>query len=712
LNLPKMPQTARTHRAKLEEAHPQPSTLDNLQSNPFELIPRASEVSTSASQLLSTQAFDMFVKADSSPILLNLLHEESERTLERFMQNVSDMRRRAESTPPCSNSRATAHKPCLQASDEIIRPASPTEPQTTTLFSARSCGSCSQASEPVQAATPIRASTPVPPAQETAVTHLTVHEHWRQPRQARQPRQPRQPSPLDPSTTPRNVWQQSADKLPDEELICSPQKLGCAEVQHSSGSTALTSSLPTVPSLRLPPLHSSSSGATQPSSARNPPGFGEAPAECLWHAGGGDCSTFDRDHLLSAPLQEVTQQLQPAAPSEQMPITPPRSACASQTPGSLRGTDSRSSVGMVDPDAEAVATAAKRMVNLLQEHEAEVQAFAVACNPSSVQCRPAGHQASLDIHSVLTNHISSCPNIHVGGDAQYAEYSFQEPCPHYTVKAVAHTLGGRKHRNPNWVNQDAHLIVPMGPSLLFVAVFDGHGEHGHSIAEGVRDLCAHYAPGLPGSVGAVTLPEALGRLFALAQDGLERGGLAEWSGTTAAVAVIDAAAGTITTAHIGDARAVVVKGSQVTFETTDHDIDCAAEQRILASGGEVRELTISGITARRVFLRGLDFPGLSMARALGDLRVHAVGVLSEPSINTGVEFGPSSTLIIASDGVWEKVPASEAAACISNTPPPEDAAQRLVAEARAKWPQDGSDIDDITAVVVTTMPEAYWSGQA
>merc|ERR1740129_2097747 len=227
----------------------------------------------------------------------------------------------------------------------------------------------------------------------------------------------------------------------------------------------------------------------------------------------------------------------------------------------------------------------------------------------------------------------------------------------------AHTLAGRKLLMPDWVNQDTHMAVPLGPCKIFVGVFDGHGEHGHLIAGAVRDLFIRASPTLPEA--ELELPDALSRLFALARDHVERTTLASWSGTTATVALVDCAAGKATVAHVGDSRILVVDNGKVLFETEDHIVDAEAERHIVASGGEVREKTISGVTARRVFIRGAEIPGLSMSRAIGDLNACAIGVISEPTISVGVAFPPGSILIAATDGVWEKMH-SDAAGLIAS----------------------------------------------
>jgi len=118
-----------------------------------------------------------------------------------------------------------------------------------------------------------------------------------------------------------------------------------------------------------------------------------------------------------------------------------------------------------------------------------------------------------------------------------------------------------------------------------------------------------------------------------------------------------------------------------------------------AAGGEVRHLTSCGISAHRVFQKGQAYPGLAMARAIGDLCAQTLGVTWDPEVQTGIDFSEEDTLIVASDGVWEKFEEDAVARCISEAADEKAAAVSLVQRSRALWPQAG-DIDDITAVVV------------
>jgi len=275
--------------------------------------------------------------------------------------------------------------------------------------------------------------------------------------------------------------------------------------------------------------------------------------------------------------------------------------------------------------------------------------------------------------------------------------------PIFGLQAGAYTMTGNKTIFPNWSNQDAYLVVPADLDRMFIAVFDGHGEFGSHIACSVCGLFEQLAPGLL-ALPLVQLPDAFAQLFMLCQSILRRDPLAQFSGTTATAALIDIAVGVVTTAHVGDSRFMMVSpDARTEFETRDHTVDGDEERRILERGGDVRALCNGGVAARRVFRRGAQLPGLAMSRSLGDLEAHACGVIAEPTIHDRVPFRPGSSIIVASDGVWEKQPRNITSALGVSTSNPAEASRSVVLEARSRWPIVG-DTDDITAVVVRAIP--------
>lgn len=262
-------------------------------------------------------------------------------------------------------------------------------------------------------------------------------------------------------------------------------------------------------------------------------------------------------------------------------------------------------------------------------------------------------------------------------------------------------MQGLKSSFPGFPNQDAYLVVPCGRDLLLLACLDGHGMQGHDVSQRVKGILQQQALDLC-QLPIERLQETFTSMFRQIQDLLDREGLSSMCGTTATVAVIDAARQVAFVAHVGDSKLIISKGSELVFETRDHIVDDEAEVRINACGGEVRSETYSGVAARRVFQAGGEWPGLSMARALGDAEAAAIGIICVPETQV-VPFRPGSMMVAATDGVWEKMPPAQAATFLAESAHGaanvHALAGALVGEACSRWPAS-QDRDDITAVVV------------
>lgn len=248
-------------------------------------------------------------------------------------------------------------------------------------------------------------------------------------------------------------------------------------------------------------------------------------------------------------------------------------------------------------------------------------------------------------------------------------------------------------------------MVPLSPGVCLAAVFDGHGAHGHLVSQYVRGVFERFANSLA-LLPESDLPEGMTKVFSVAQESLEREGLAEMAGTTATVALIDTNSGVLTVAHVGDSTLCTFVGYNVSFKTKDHVVDDDAERFVRSRGGVVRSSTFDGVTARRIYHKGEDSAGLGMSRALGHTELQPL-VLSTPEVMSA-QFGPGSTVVIASDGIWEKMPPESVAEIIAAHPPTmtnqqaTSLSKTLVAEARRRW---HGDIDDITVVVVRAVPD-------
>lgn len=284
--------------------------------------------------------------------------------------------------------------------------------------------------------------------------------------------------------------------------------------------------------------------------------------------------------------------------------------------------------------------------------------------------------------------------------------------PVLAMQVGAFTEKGFKPGFPIWENQDRHLVLPLGAGRLLVGIFDGHGMDGHTVAEQVCSFFARTAPRLipqaPAPLNSYGASAALQRLFAMAHTLLEQqAALAEFSGTTATVAVLDTHSRKMMVAHAGDSSLGVFASGAAIHATKDHVVDEESAQRVRACGGEVRASRCGGISAPRIFAPGRNVPGLMMSRSLGDLCAHRLGALAVPEVEVDLPMIAGSTIVVASDGVWEKMPVNTVAASLpvlltAARGCSGSVAHALVARAGAVWSSSSPGYkDDITAIVVT-----------
>lgn len=165
-------------------------------------------------------------------------------------------------------------------------------------------------------------------------------------------------------------------------------------------------------------------------------------------------------------------------------------------------------------------------------------------------------------------------------------------------------------------------------------------------------------------------------------------------------------------ANLGDSRCVLARAKSGTatgytaigLSEDQKPEDPLEKARILKAGGRVHPLPGppgEDCGPDRVWLAEVDVPGLAMARSVGDMLAHTVGVSSIPEIKEH-DLTPEDTFIIwASDGVWEFIENQQAVDLVA--PKLNDlakAATALVAESDKRWKAEEEVIDDITCVVL------------
>ncbi|EGB03876.1 hypothetical protein AURANDRAFT_11961, partial [Aureococcus anophagefferens] len=202
---------------------------------------------------------------------------------------------------------------------------------------------------------------------------------------------------------------------------------------------------------------------------------------------------------------------------------------------------------------------------------------------------------------------------------------------------------------------------------LFI-VADGHGEYGHTVSDYVvkflvKNLANKKLDNFdPGSIAYQEIKDAFIETNQVLFDvpGLD----SSTSGTTLVAAIMKPTF--IITANVGDSRCVLGQtvgpappASKVPTLyrakdlTVDHKPDAAEEKaRIEKAGGFVTQPEWSA--SARVWLdKSCTWPGLAMARSIGDQCVKEVGVTADPDVVRYDFEDGDAFVVLASDGIWE-----------------------------------------------------------
>lgn len=305
------------------------------------------------------------------------------------------------------------------------------------------------------------------------------------------------------------------------------------------------------------------------------------------------------------------------------------------------------------------------------------------------------------------------------------------------------SLKGNKNSAPN---QDRAFCMDLcGRSTEMFAVFDGHGECGHTVAE----LCCEVLPKLllrgmaqtgmlPGilmpndatcnqpdlrEVASKSFEEMHAMVEALTTVNLDAEKEPNQidgrsSGTTGTV-VMMLPGQRLLVGNVGDSSAVFGRRRRgrglddygpwnVTELTRDHKPDVPDEQRrIEEAGAKVVSVGNETLKVSRVYTDHQFWPSINMSRSIGDLHAHTQGLSAKGEVSIMDKLWNPETedavLILASDGIWDvmdgAMAASIAAQELGNGGDP---AAALCAEALDRWIRrglPGSYSDDITALV-------------
>eukprot|EP00397_Hematodinium_sp_SG-2012_P004771 GEMP01004785.1.p1 GENE.GEMP01004785.1~~GEMP01004785.1.p1 ORF type:complete len:763 (+),score=160.95 GEMP01004785.1:231-2519(+) len=253
---------------------------------------------------------------------------------------------------------------------------------------------------------------------------------------------------------------------------------------------------------------------------------------------------------------------------------------------------------------------------------------------------------------VRTNSAQICDTVD-----GFRTYRYDNPAHHLKASSVCSVLcqKGRKPGSEPILNQDNAFVLTTQNGVDIYGVCDGHGPFGHIVSSRLCQTVPYYLT--TNTNFPQDLKSAVSEALAQAQVDLQE--LATQknlnfnaSGSTCSILMHEGQ--NIHLSTVGDSKIMVASynrhDSRLRMISTDHRPDFPTEKaRIEATGdppGEVRD--------GRVYVKGQNYPGLTMSRAMGDWCCAERGVIQTPDYDC-ITMQPGEELyaVIASDGLWE-----------------------------------------------------------
>ena len=105
---------------------------------------------------------------------------------------------------------------------------------------------------------------------------------------------------------------------------------------------------------------------------------------------------------------------------------------------------------------------------------------------------------------------------------------------------------------------------------------------------------------------------------------------------------------------------------------------------------------------KRVWLKSKPLPGLAMTRSIGDMIAQSIGVIAKPEITRFELSVRDKVLVVASDGLWDRMSNSEVIQTILPFHQANDAENAVACLVRIcvdRWMREAGMVDDITIIV-------------
>ena len=247
-------------------------------------------------------------------------------------------------------------------------------------------------------------------------------------------------------------------------------------------------------------------------------------------------------------------------------------------------------------------------------------------------------------------------------------------------------------------NQDVfHIIDPLIEGVKYFAVYDGHGGKGREAADTLKREIQKKLVSDKKKISkfrdCFRVEQYFKDVYKNIQKKMSNSNDYELSGSCSiSVLIIENKMYAI---NVGDSRCVLgqKKGGDGKKEAEKIGIEMSIDhkptrddeqKRIIEKGGEVSE-KIPG--APRVFRKNDDVPGLAVARSIGDVVAHEVGVSCEPEVFEKELDADDHFIVIGSDGIWDAMSSCEVVGFIFQKMEEnkETAAELLAKECRNRW---------------------------
>ena len=276
-------------------------------------------------------------------------------------------------------------------------------------------------------------------------------------------------------------------------------------------------------------------------------------------------------------------------------------------------------------------------------------------------------------------------------------------------KIVTISESGYTQDQEKKINQDNYFGISVDKERYFIGVCDGHGQKGHVVSKYVVNYIEDNSTALFNEQTDIT--NEIKSLMENTQQSLiqNKTNIIKQSGTTLTSALI--LKDKMYLVNVGDSKTMLVYNDKRTISTSLHSLENEEERKFIdLSKAEVSRLKDESgeeTGPLRLFQKGKPGPGLMMSRSLGDSIGHDLGMSVEPEVIEIKCKGNEKYLIIASDGLWDKVQDDDVCEIvdkyyesIDDNVDLNECCQKLLEIAENNWRAEEDVVDDITIIIV------------